>query len=140
MERLNQGGRASDQAEIESGIIAGEIRTWRTRRPSTRRCSAGCQECRDKGGFGGGAAGGGKAREQQIQITGTEDGHRLVSEPDKAAAEARLQEAQSGANAASQRLAMGEVHSPMSGILYRLEVRARRISQSRRSRRAKSAG
>jgi RND family efflux transporter MFP subunit len=60
--------------------------------------------------------------EQQIQSLERRRG-ALVTQPDRSAAQARLEEAQSGAIAASQRLASGRIQSPINGILYRLEVR-----------------
>ena len=60
--------------------------------------------------------------EQQIQSLERRRAS-LVTQPDRAAAQARLDEAQSGAAAASQRLATAQIQSPMSGILYRFEAK-----------------
>ena len=122
LERLNQGGRASDRAEIESGIARAktELANAQTEYATLQRLIA--KNAATKADLEAARQAVEKAQ-QQIQ-TLERRRSSLVGEPDKAAAEARLQEALSGANAASQRLAMGEVHSPASGILYRLDVRA----------------
>ena len=46
-----------------------------------------------------------------------------MTQPDLAAAQARLNEAQIAASGASQRIARGQVQSPMAGILYRFEAK-----------------
>ena len=119
---MNQGGRASDRAEIESGIARAktELANAQTEYATLQRLIA--KNAATKADLEAARQAVEKAQ-QQIQ-TLERRRSSLVGEPDKAAAEARLQEALSGANAASQRLAMGEVHSPASGILYRLDVRA----------------
>jgi HlyD family secretion protein len=122
LERLNQGGRATDRAEIESGITRAKSELANAQKEYATLQRLVAKNAATKADLEIARQAVEKAQ-QQIQ---TLEGRRsaLVSEPDKAAAEARLQEALSGANAATQRLAMGEVHSPVSGILYRLDVKA----------------
>ena len=121
IERMNQGGSAPEQAEIQSGLLrarselAAAQREYETVQRLTAKNAATKAEVEA-------ARQAVERAELQIQTLERRRG-ALVTPPDRSAAQARLQEAQSGANAASQRLAMGRVQSPTSGILYRLEVR-----------------
>ena len=120
IETLNQGGRAADQAEVQSGLIRAksdlanaknEYATLQRLAAKNAATKADVEAARQTV----------ERAEQQIQSLERRRSS-LVTQPDKSAAEARLQEAQSGAAAASQRLASAQVQSPMNGILYRLEV------------------
>ena len=131
IETLNQGGRAADQAEVQSGLIRAksdlanaknEYATLQRLAAKNAATKADVEAARQVV----------ERAEQQIQSLERRRSS-LVTQPDKSAAEARLQEAQSGAAAASQRLASAQVQSPMNGILYRLEVQARRLPECRRT-------
>jgi HlyD family secretion protein len=121
LETLNQGGRASERTEIESGLVRAksDLANAQTEYATLQRLVAKNAATKADLEVARQAV---ERAQQQIQ-TLERKRSSLVSQPDKSAAEARLQEAQSGANAASQRLASGEVHSPVSGILYRLDVK-----------------
>lgn len=121
IETLNQGGRPSEQAEIESGIVRGkselavaqqELATLQRLAGRNAATKAEVEAARQAV----------QRAEQQIQSLERRRG-ALVSQPDRSAAQARLQEAQSGAHVAAQRLASGRIQSPTGGILYRLEAR-----------------
>lgn len=121
LETLNSGGRASEQAEIQSGLIRAqaELAAAKNEYATLQRLvgknaatKADLEVARQSM----------ERAEQQIQSLERRRS-ALVTQPDRSSAEARLQEAQSGASAASQRLATGRIVSPISGILYRLEVR-----------------
>ncbi len=122
LERLNQGGRATDRAEIESGITRAKSELANAQKEYATLQRLVAKNAATKADLEIARQAVEKAQQQIQSLEGRRSA--LVSDPDKAAAEARLQEALSGANAATQRLAMGEVHSPVSGILYRLDVKA----------------
>ena len=107
---------------MQSGLIRAKS-DWPTRRTeyaTLQRLAA--QECRDQGRRW-------RPRGRRSNAPSSRSSHSSggdlawYTQPDKSAAEARLQEAQSGAAAASQRLASAQIHSPMNGILYRLEAK-----------------
>jgi HlyD family secretion protein len=120
IETLNQGGRAADQAEVQSGLIRAksDLANAKNEYATLQRLAA--KNAATKADVEAARQAVERA-EQQIQSLERRRSS-LVTQPDKSAAEARLQEAQSGAAAASQRLASAQVQSPMNGILYRLEV------------------
>lgn len=121
IETLNLGGRASEQAEIESGLARAktdlanaqvEYATLQRLAAKNAVTKADVEAARQA------------VERQQQQIQSLERRRMsLVTQADKAAAQARLQEAQSGANAAAIRLESGRIRSPMNGVLYRLEAR-----------------
>ena len=121
IETLNQGGRASEQAEIESGAIRArsELATAQQELATLQRLAARNAATKAEVEAARRTV---ERSEQQLQSLERRRS-ALVTQPDRSAAQARLQEAQSGASAASQRLAAGRIQSPISGILYRLEVR-----------------
>ena len=121
IERVNQGGSAPEQAEIQSGLLRGrsELAAAQREYETVQRLAA--KNAATKAEV---EAARQAVERADLQIQTLERRRSaLVTEPDRSAAQARLQEAQSGASAASQRLATGRVQSPTSGILYRLEVR-----------------
>ena len=121
LETLNQGGRASEQAEIQSGLIRAqsELANAKTEYATQQRLAA--KNASTKAEV---EAARQAVERAELQIQSLERRRAsLVTAPDRSAAEARLQEAQSGAAAASQRLATAQVQSPMTGILYRLEAK-----------------
>jgi HlyD family secretion protein len=121
LEALNQGGRASERAEIESGLIRAksELASAQQEFVTLQRLAA--RNAATKAEVEAARVIVERA-EQQIQSLERRRS-ALVTPTDRSAAQARLQEAESGASAASQRLATGRIQSPISGILYRLEVR-----------------
>jgi HlyD family secretion protein len=121
IETLNQGGKASEQAEIQSSLVRARTELANAQAEYTTLQRLAAKNAATKADVE--AARQAVERAQQ-QIQSLERRRTsLVTQPDKLAAQARLQEAQSGAALAAQRLATGQVHSPASGIVYRLEVR-----------------
>jgi HlyD family secretion protein len=121
IETLNRGGRASELAEIESGLIRGrsELTSAQTEYATLQRLAAKNAATKADVEVARRAV---ERAEQQIQSLERRRSS-LVTQPDLAAAQARLNEAQVAATGASQRIARGQVQSPMTGILYRLEAR-----------------
>jgi HlyD family secretion protein len=121
IETLNQGGRASELAEIESGVVRARsdlanaqaeyalLQRLTAKNAATKAELETARQTIERA-------------QQQIQSLERRRAS-LVTQHDKSAAQARLQEAQSSASAASQRLITGQVQSPTTGTLYRLEVR-----------------
>jgi HlyD family secretion protein len=121
LETLSGGGRAPEQAEIESGLararadLANAQREYEALQRLTAKKAATQAELN-------------AAREAveraDLQIQALERKRSsLVTAPDRSAAQARFQEAQGGAAAAMQRIAMAQVRSPIAGIVYGLEVK-----------------
>lgn len=121
LETIESGGRATEQAEIESGLVRAradlaqaqkEVRVIErlvAKKASTSAELLAAQEAASKA---------------QLQIDSLERRRAaLVTQPDRRAAEARLAEAQSGATAASRRISESQIRSPMTGIVYSLDVR-----------------
>ena len=121
IETLNQGGRASEQAEIQSNLVRArtDLKNAQTEYTTLQRLAA--KNAATKADVETARQTVERAQ-QQIQSLERRK-NSLVSQPDRSAAEARLQEAESGATAAAQRLTTGQVRSPANGIVYRLEVR-----------------
>jgi HlyD family secretion protein len=66
-----------------------------------------------------------KVRQTELDIAGLEKRRKsLVAQPDRAAAKARLDEAESALKHARSRAALSEVRSPIAGTVYGREVRA----------------
>ena len=121
IETLNQGGRASEQAEIESGLVRAkaDLKNAQADYAALQRLTA--KNAATKAEL---EAARQSIERAQLQIQSLERRRAsLVTQPDKSAAQARLQEAQSGATAVAQQLATGQVQSPTNGVVYRLEVR-----------------
>lgn len=121
LETLAAGGRAPELAEIESGIAraradadAATAEIAALERLVAKKAATQAELTAAKETL----------RRAELQIQSLELRRRaLVTQPDQRAAQARLNEAKSGAAAAGQRLANGIIRSPMSGILYALDVR-----------------
>jgi HlyD family secretion protein len=121
IETLNQGGRASEQAEIQSGLIRAksDLKNAQSEYGALQRLTA--KNAATKAELEAVRQSIERAQ-QQIQSLERKRAS-LVTQTDRSAAQARLQEAQSGANAIAQRLSTGQVQSPANGIVYRLDVR-----------------
>jgi HlyD family secretion protein len=121
IDALNQGGRASEQAEIESGLVRGktELSAAQQELATLERLAA--RNAATKAEVEAARQSVQRAEQQIASLQRRKSA--LVTQPDRAAAQARLQEAQSGASAATQRIATGRIQSPINGMLYRLEVR-----------------
>jgi HlyD family secretion protein len=121
IDTLNQGGKASEQAEIQSGLIRArtDLTNAQTEYTALQRLAAKKAATKAEVEAARQAV---ERAQQQIQSLERRK-NSLVTQPDRTAAEARLQEAQSGAAAAAQRLTTGQVRSPTNGIVYRLDVR-----------------
>jgi HlyD family secretion protein len=121
LETLSGGGRAPEQAEIESGLARAraDLANARREHDALRRL------VEKKAATQAELTAAREAIERaELQIHALDRKRSsLVTAPDRTVAQARLQEAQSGASAAMQRIAMAQVRSPMAGIVYHLEVR-----------------
>ena len=121
IDTLNQGGRAIEQAEIQSSLVRArtELKNAQSEYTTLQRLAA--KNAATKADVEAARQVVERAQQQIQSLEGKKNS--LVTQPDRSAAEARLQEAQSGASAAEQRLTTGLVRSPANGIVYRLEVR-----------------
>lgn len=119
---VSQGGRAVERAEIESGLARAQADLSNSRRElETLQRLAGRNAATQAEVTA--------AREavQKVELQSQSLQRRreaLVTQPDRAAAEARVREAQTAAQAASQRIALTQIRSPLSGTLYRFDVKA----------------
>ena len=119
---VSQGGRAVERAEIESGLARAQADLSNSRRElETLQRLAGRNAATQAEVTA--------AREavQKVELQSRSLERRreaLITQPDRAAAEARVREAQTAAQAASQRIALTQIRSPLSGTLYRFDVKA----------------
>lgn len=121
LETLSRGGRASELAEIESGLVRAraELATAQREFEIARRLSekhaiplAEVTSARDA------------VQKAELQIQSLERRRAsLVTPPDKAAARARLEEAEKAAATATARLAATQVRSPLAGVLYSFDLK-----------------
>ena len=121
LEVLESGGPAREIAEIESGLHRArsdldtakrEVTTLERLTAKKAATAAELSAARER------------VRAAELQIESLERRRRsLVSDPDRRGAQAKMAEAQSGAEAASKRIASGIVRSPLAGVLYALETR-----------------
>jgi HlyD family secretion protein len=121
LETLSKGGRATEQAEIESGIARARADLAIAQREfeATRRLVE--KKAATKAELDTAQEAVNRAA---LQIQAFERRRSsLVTAPDKAAAEARLHEAQAGAAAALRRIETAQIRSPMAGVVYHLEVK-----------------
>ena len=119
---LQSGGPAPEIAEIESGVQRAradleaakrEVATLERLTAKKAATEAELVAARER------------VRTAELQMESLERRRRsLVTEPDRRAAQAKIQEAQSGAESATRRIASGVVRSPISGIVYGLDARA----------------
>lgn len=122
LQTLQSGGRAPEQAEIESGLVRSrsDLTVAQNEAASLERLVAKKAATNAELNAAKDAV-----RKAQLQIESLERRRTsLVTAPDKQGAEARLAEAQSGLSAASRRISESMVRSPMDGILYELNLRA----------------
>ncbi|HYP13853.1 MAG TPA: efflux RND transporter periplasmic adaptor subunit, partial [Bryobacteraceae bacterium] len=121
LETLESGGRAAEQAEIESGLARAraDLTTAQREVEALKRLVG--KKAATQAELNA-AQQSVQTAELQIQALERKRG-ALVSAPEKSSAQARLREAQSGANAALQRMATAQIRSPMAGIVYALEAR-----------------
>jgi HlyD family secretion protein len=121
LEVLTGGGRASDRAEIESNLSSAraELATAQREYESLQRLvekkaatSSDVAAARDA------------VQRAQLRIQALERRRgSLVSQPDRTIAEARIREAQTVAAEAARRIELGQVRSPMNGILYQFDIK-----------------
>jgi HlyD family secretion protein len=122
LETLSAGGRASDQAEIESGIARARADLENARRDHDALRRLVEKKAATQAEL---TAARQEMERAELQIKALERRRlSLVTPPDRSAAQARLQEAESGAAAAMQRIGTAQIRSPIAGIVYHLEVRA----------------
>ena len=134
VQTVESGGRAPDRAEIESGLARAraDLATAQNEAAALERLvaknaatQAELTAARDA------------VQKAQLQIQSYERRREsLVTQPDRRAAQARLEEAQSGLAAARRRITNSQVLSPMDGILYSLDLKARSLRAARNSGRA----
>jgi HlyD family secretion protein len=119
---LAGGGRPVDLSEIESGInkaradLAVAQREYASLQRLIAKNAATTQELNT-------------ARENvdriNMQLQALESRRSsLVSKVDRSAAEARLHEAESTASAAAHRIELGQIRSPMTGIVYQFDLKS----------------
>ncbi len=121
LETVSSGGRAAEQAEIESGLARAHADLANARREHEALQRLVEKKAATQAEL---TAARQAVQRAELQIQALElKRSSLVTEPDRKAAHARLQEAQNGASAAMQRIAMAQVRSPMAGVVYSLEVR-----------------
>ncbi|MEJ7608120.1 MAG: efflux RND transporter periplasmic adaptor subunit [Bryobacteraceae bacterium] len=121
LQTVETGGRAPEQAEIESGLLRAraDLVTAQTERATLERLlakkaatAADLNQAKDA------------IRKAELQIESLERRRTsLVTQPDRQAAAAKLQEAQAGLSSATRRIAESQVRSPIDGILYELTVK-----------------
>jgi HlyD family secretion protein len=122
LEVLESGGPAREIAEIESDLQRARTDLDAVRREVTTLERLAAKKAATAAEL---SAARERMRAAELQIESLERRRRsLVSEPDRRGAQAKMAEAQSGAEAASKRIASGIVRSPLSGVLYALETRA----------------
>jgi HlyD family secretion protein len=121
IETLSSGGRAPELAEIESGIASAKAQLASAQREIATLERLVAKKAAPQAEL---VAARDAVRKAEMQIESLERRRSsLVTPPDRSAAQARLNEAQSTAAAAGRRIASGTVRAPMPGILYALEVR-----------------
>jgi HlyD family secretion protein len=121
LETMSRGGRASEQAEIESGLARARVDLANAQREHEALRRLAEKKAATQGELNA-------AREAveraELQIQALERRRSsLVTSPDKSAAQARLEEAQSVASAAVRRIEAAQIRSPMAGVVYHLEVK-----------------
>ncbi|HUS08674.1 MAG TPA: efflux RND transporter periplasmic adaptor subunit [Bryobacteraceae bacterium] len=118
---LTAGGRASDQAEIESSLASAraELATAQREHETLQRLAQKKAATASEVTAAHEAA---QKIELRIQALERRRGS-LVSQPDRTIAEARIREAQSGAAEASRRIELSQIRSPMSGVLYQFDLK-----------------
>jgi len=121
IEALKQGGRAADLAEIENELtrarmdLKGAQRDHESLRRLAEKQAATRQEVVEALE---------RMEQARAQIKGLEAKRAaLVSQPELAAAEARLREAQAAREQALERIEQSALRAPMSGVVYELKVR-----------------
>jgi HlyD family secretion protein len=117
---LNEGGRAADIAEIESSLSRAKLDLETAQRDVDAlqrlegRQAATHKEVQDAQE---------RVKQAQLQIQSLQKRRAaLVSQPDKSAAEARVNEAQASEVIAKNNLALSVVRSPVSGTVYEFDL------------------
>jgi HlyD family secretion protein len=121
LETLAAGGPATELAEIESGFARAKSELEAAQREVATLERLVARKAAPQAEL---AAAREVVRKAELQIQSLDRRRSaLVTQPDRRAAQARLNEAQSSAAAAGRRIASGIVRAPMSGVVYALEVR-----------------
>jgi multidrug efflux pump subunit AcrA (membrane-fusion protein) len=118
---LERGGRATDLAEISSGLDRARLdlqvaqkdydalKRLESKQAATAFDVAAAKERIDRA---------------QLQIRSLEDRKKvLVSGPDKSAAQARLQEAEAAVTQAQQRIRTAVIRAPIEGVIYEFDLK-----------------
>jgi HlyD family secretion protein len=121
LQLTQSGGRPSEQAEIESSLARAradqqiaqrEYDALRRLQEKNAATAAEVTAARDR------------LEQARREIAALEQKRTtLVSQTDRAVAQARLNDAEAAAQAARQRVAAGVIRSPISGVVYSLETR-----------------
>jgi HlyD family secretion protein len=118
---LTTGGRSIEIAEIESGLAAARANLANARREFevTQRLVA--KQAATTSDLNAARE---AVQRAELQIQSYERRRSaLVTVNDRTIADARVRDAQALAEAASRRIELSEIRSPMSGILYQLDIR-----------------
>jgi HlyD family secretion protein len=121
LETLAAGGRATELAEIESGLqrAKADLATAQNEAAALERLVE--KKAATQAEL---TAARNAVRQAQQQIESFERRRSaLVTQPDRRAAEARLAEARAGAQSAGRRISESLIRSPIDGIVYALDVR-----------------
>jgi multidrug efflux pump subunit AcrA (membrane-fusion protein) len=121
LEVLERGGRATDLAEISSGLDRGrlELETAQKdydalQRLQTKQAATAVEVAAAKD----------RVDRAQLQIRSLEQRRTaLVATSDRTAAEARLKEAEAAAALAEQRIRQSVVRAPIEGVLYQFDIK-----------------
>lgn len=121
LQTLSAGGRPADQTEIQNQAerakldLANAQRELATAQRLRARNATTVQEVTDAER---------RVKELELQLESlTLRRGSLVSQPDRSAAQARLQSAEAAAAAARQRIALGRITTPIAGTVYQMELR-----------------
>ena len=121
LDTMASGGRAPEIAEIESSLARARSDLAAAQREVTSLERLVVKQAAPRTEL---TAARESVRRAEMQIASLERRRAsLVTVPDRQVAQAKLQEAESAASAASKRVASGIVRSPMSGILYAIDIR-----------------
>ena len=121
LQTLSAGGRPADQTEIQNQVdrakldLANAQRELATAQRLRAKNATTVQEVTDAER---------RVKELELQLESlTRRRGSLVSQPDRSAAQARLQSAEAAAAAARQRIELGRITTPIGGTVYQMELR-----------------
>jgi HlyD family secretion protein len=121
LERLSQGGRSSEIAEIDSALSRARLN-----RQTAQKDVESLRRLVEKNAATPSELDTAERRVRELDLEVENLGRKrasLVSDPDRAAAQARLREAEAAINAARSRLALTRLISPIAGTVYNVAAR-----------------